>query len=174
MNSNILLAVDAAPGRSAGSADDAARLARKLVRDSADHVVVLYVREFSLLRIGRMVADHGGAVGQRTIDGVVARLRAAGVSASGLVREADTGHVARAITDAARDIDARVIVLGSGRHASAVARAHRPLGSVATRVLHLATLPVLIAPRAVTDLRAASLAGAEASAGPPPAAALSG
>ena len=152
MNSNILLAVDVAPGRSAASADTAAKLARGLVRDSADHVVVLYVREFSVLRIGRMMADRGGTAGQHAVDRIVAGLRAAGVSASGLVREAEAGHVARVITGAARDVDAHVIVVGSGRHAGSAALAHlphSPLGSVTARVLYLSTLPVLVVPAAV-------------------------
>ena len=180
MNSNILLAVDAAPGRSRANADAAAQMARELVRDSGDHVVVLYVREFSVLRIGRMMADRGGAAGQHAVDEIVARLRAAGITASGLVREADVGHVARVITDAARDIDARVIVLGSGRHAQGLPHLphlpHLPLGSVATLVLHLATLPVLVVPDpgqlAASDLPAVSMAvtgvsGASAHAGTP-------
>jgi nucleotide-binding universal stress UspA family protein len=176
MNSNILLAVDVASGRSPANADSAAQLARELVRDSADHVVVLYVREFSVLQIGRMMADRGGTAGQHAVDGIVARLRAGGVSASGLVREADAGHVAQVITGAARDIDARVIVVGSGRRASAQALPHLPRGSLTARVLHLATLPVLVVPDAgqlaVTDLPVVSMAapgaaGASALAGTP-------
>lgn len=143
MSSNILLAVDTAADQPHPNASAATQMARELVRDSADHVVVLYVREFSVLRIGRMVADHGGAAGQHAVDGIVARLREAGVHASGLVREADAGHVARTILDAAHDVDARMIILGAGR------QAHLPgflLGSVASRVLHLATLPVVVVP----------------------------
>ena len=179
MNSNVLLAVDVAPGRSSASADTAAQLALGLVRDSADHVVVLYVREFSVLRIGRMMADRGGTAGQHAVDRIVARLRAAGASASGLVREAEAGHVAPVITGTARDVDARVIVVGSGRHAAAPVLSHLPhssLGSVTAHVLHLSTLPVLVVPAAgqpaVTDLPAVSMAvtgvpGASALAGTP-------
>lgn len=143
MRSNIMLAVNAVAGQSWRSAA-AARMARELVRDSADHVVVLYVREFSVLRIGRMVADHGGTAGQHAVDEIVAGLRASGVDARGLVREADAGHVAQVIIDAAQEADARVIVLGSG---GGPGSGHLPLGSVAARVMHRAPLPVLIAPR---------------------------
>lgn len=69
----------------------AARLARVLVTGSADRVIVLYVREFSIARIGQMIADHGGAAGRERVDGVVAGLRASGGHATGLVREADIG-----------------------------------------------------------------------------------
>jgi nucleotide-binding universal stress UspA family protein len=143
MSSNILLAVDVAAGKHRKGAWAAAQLARGLVRDSADHVVVLYVRDFSICQIGRMVADHGGTVGQHAVNEIVAGLRDAGIQASGLVREADGGHVGHVIAEAARDLDARVIVLGSGRHAS---WPHIPLGRVATRVLHLSVVPVLVVP----------------------------
>ncbi|MDQ2875018.1 MAG: universal stress protein [Actinomycetota bacterium] len=143
MNSNILLAVDAAAGQPHPDASAAVQMARELVRDSADHVVVLYVREFSFLRIARMVADHGGTAGRHAVDGIVARLREAGVHASGLIREAEAGHVARTILDAAHDVDARVIIVGSGSPARLPGLV---LGNVATHVLHQATLPVLIVP----------------------------
>jgi nucleotide-binding universal stress UspA family protein len=143
MSANILLAVDVVADRSNGSTPAAARMAQELVRDSADHVVVLYVREFSVLRIGRMMADHGGTVGRHVVDGIVAGLRRDGIHASGLVREAEAGHVARAIVDAADEVDARVIVLGPGRQARLPGIL---LGTVATHVLHQATLPVLIVP----------------------------
>lgn len=51
--------------------------------------------------------------------------------------------LAQAILDAARDFDAHVIVLGS-RSRTGLPRV--PFGSVATHLLHLATLPVLIVP----------------------------
>ena len=143
MSSTVLLAVDVVAGKPRADSFAAAQLARGLVRDSADHVVVLYVREFSIRRIGRMVADHGGTVGQRAVNEIVAGLRDAGIQASGLVREADGGHVGQVIAEAARDLDARVIVIGSGRH---VSWPHIPLGSVAMRVLHLAMVPVLVVP----------------------------
>jgi nucleotide-binding universal stress UspA family protein len=143
MSSIILLAVDVVAGKPRTGARAAAQFAQGLVRDSADRVVVLYVREFSIRQIGRMVADRGGSVGQHAVDEIVAGLRAAGIHASGLVREADGGHVGQVIAEAARDIDARVIVLGSGRH---VSWPHIPLGGVATRVLHLAAVPVLVVP----------------------------
>jgi nucleotide-binding universal stress UspA family protein len=143
-STTILLAVDVAPGSPLLHVRAAVDVTRTLIRDGRDHVVVLHVREFSVSRLGRMMADGGGASGQRAVDDVVAALRAAGIHAGGQIREADAGHVARAILDAARDCDARVVVLGS-RSRTSLPRI--PLGSVATHLLHLATLPVLIVPR---------------------------
>jgi nucleotide-binding universal stress UspA family protein len=155
MSSNILLAVDCVPGRPRPDARAAAFLARELINDSGGRVTVLYVREFSLARLGRMMADHGGSEGQRAVTEIVSCLRAAGISAAGLVREADIGHVARAILDAAAQTDARVIVLGASGRGGLPRVA---LGSVAAHVMLAATVPVLVMPAAARH-RGASLAG---------------
>jgi nucleotide-binding universal stress UspA family protein len=141
---NILLAVDVAPGDLLRHVSAAVEMTRELIRDDADQVVVLHVREFSIARLGRMMGDDGGADGRRAVDAVVSGLRAAGIHASGQCREADIGHVAQTILDAARDLDARVIVLGSRSHTDLP---RSPLGSVAARLLHQAAVPVLIVPR---------------------------
>jgi nucleotide-binding universal stress UspA family protein len=68
----------------------------------------------------------------------------AGVSAEGDIRETHVGHIASAILRAAGDHDARLVVLGSS------SRTDLPrtlLGSVASRLLHMSTRPVLIVPR---------------------------
>ena len=135
---NVLLAVDLAPGEPTWPIGGAVDMARDLVRDRADHVVVLHVREFSVSRLAAMMREHGGADGRRAVDEIVASLRAAGVTASGLIREADEGHVARTILDAAREFNARLIVLGSPRH-------RIPMGSVARRLMRQADVPVVIA-----------------------------
>lgn len=142
---NILLAVDCVPGRPRPDAGAVVRLARQLVRDPADHVIVLYVREYSVARIGRMMADHGGSEGGRAVEEIVRSLRSAGIAARGMVREADIGHVARAVLDAAAEAGARVIVLGTCRREGLP---RIPLGGVAARVLHEARVPVLIMPAA--------------------------
>lgn len=137
---SILLAVDLAPGEPAWLVGGAVDTARDLVRDRADHVVVLHVREFAVARLAAMMREHGGADGRHAVDEVVARLRAAGVTASGLIREADEGHVARTILDAAGEFNARLIVLGSPRH-------RIPMGSVARRLIGQADVPVVVAAR---------------------------
>jgi nucleotide-binding universal stress UspA family protein len=135
---NILLAVDLAPGEPTWLVDGAVDTVRDLVRDRADHVVVLHVREFSVSRLAAMMREHGGADGRRVVDEIVARLRAVGVTASGLIREADEGHVTRTILDAADEFDARLIVLGSPRH-------RVPMVSVAKRLMRQADVPVVVA-----------------------------
>ena len=137
---NILLAVDLAPGEPAWLVDGAVDTARDLVRDRRDLVVVLHVREFSVARLAAMMREHGGADGRHAVDEIVARLHAAGVRAGGLIREADEGHVSGTILDVAREFNSRVVVLGSPRH-------RVPLGSVARRLVRQADVPVVIAAR---------------------------
>ena len=135
---NILLAIDFAPGEPLRHISAAVDLAKEFVRDRADHVVVLHVREFSVSRLPLMMREHGGADGRRAVDEVVFGLRATGVSASGLVREADVTHVSRAILDAAAEFDARLIVVNSPRH-------RLPVGGVAAGLVHHAEVPVVVA-----------------------------
>lgn len=111
---NILLAVDLAPSEPTWLIAAAVDMARDLVRDRADHVVVLHVREFSVARLATMMREHGGADERRAVDEIVTRLRATGVSVSGLIHEADEGHVTRTILDAAGEFNAR----GPSPHAS--------------------------------------------------------
>ena len=144
MTKNILLAVDAAshdPGRHVVAA---AEMTRELARDSGDHVIVLHVHEFSVGRYGRIRVDCGDGEGEAAVEKVVSDLRAAGVSAEGEIGEASLGHVASVILAEAQRHDARLVVLGSS------SRTDLPrmlLGSVAARLLHMATRPVLIVPR---------------------------
>ena len=143
MRTNILLAVDVAPGSPGRHVAAAASMTAELVRDSADSVIVLHVREFSVPRLARTMAGHGGSAGRAVVDEIVTGLRARGIHASGLVREADFGHVAETILAAAGEFDARLIVLGS-RGRTDLPRT--PSGGVAGHLLRHATLPVLLAP----------------------------
>ncbi len=139
MDKAIVLAVDAKSHVSA-----AAEMTRELCRDSGDKVVVVHVHEFAVGRWGRMQVDCGDGQGEALVSEIVADLKNAGVSAEGEIREAQLGHIARNILDAADDHRARIIVLGSGGRADLP---HLPLGSVSNRLLHLARRPVLIVPR---------------------------
>jgi nucleotide-binding universal stress UspA family protein len=144
MNKNILLAVDAASHDPARHVTAAAEMTRDLSRDSGDHVIVLHVHEFATGRFGRIRVDCGDGEGEGVVSKIVSDLQAAGVGAEGEIREANFGHVAAAILHAAQDHDARLVVLGSS------SRTDLPrvlLGSVASRLLHMATRPVLIVPR---------------------------
>jgi len=145
MSKNILLAVDAASHDPARHVRAAADMTRDLSRDTGDHVIVLHVHEFATGRFGRIQVDCGDGEGEGVVAKIVADLQAAGVSAESEIRETNLGHIARAILHAAQDHDARLVVLGSS------SRTDLPrvlLGSVASRLLHIATRPVLIVPRA--------------------------
>jgi nucleotide-binding universal stress UspA family protein len=136
---NVLLAVDLAPAESAWHIRGAINMAANLARDRGDHVVVLHVREFSVWRLAPMMLEHGGAAGRQAVDEIVTRLRAVGVSASALMREADGGHVAQTILEVADEFNARLIVLSPPRH-------RVPIRSVAHQLMCQADVPVAIQP----------------------------
>jgi nucleotide-binding universal stress UspA family protein len=144
MSKNILLAVDAAPYESDRHVAAAADMTRELSHNSGDHVIVLHVHEFATGRFGRIRVDCGDGEGEGVVEKIVSDLKAAGISAEGEIREANLGHIAAAIWRAAQDHDARLVVLGS---TSRTDLPRMPLGSVASRLLHMATRPVLIVPR---------------------------
>jgi nucleotide-binding universal stress UspA family protein len=159
MSKNILLAVDAASHDPSRHVRAAADMTRDLSRDSGDHVIVLHVHEFATGRFGRIRVDCGDGEGEGVVSKIVAGLQAAGVSAEGEIRETNLGHIARAILHAAQDHDARLVILGSS------SRTDLPrllLGSVASRLLHMATRPVLIVPREDADTESAAAATASA------------
>ena len=160
MSKNILLAVDAASHDPARHVTAAADMTRDLGRDSGDRVIVLHVHEFATGRFGRLRVDCGDGEGEAVVAQIVADLQAAGVSAEGEIREAGYGHIAAAILQAAQDHEARLVVLGSS---SRTDLPRVPLGSVASRLLHTATRPVLIVPR--TDAHAEPAHSPEASGG---------
>ena len=162
MSKNILLAVDAASHDPARHVRAAADMTRDLSHDTGDHVIVLHVHEFATGRFGRIRVDCGDGEGEGVVDKIVADLQAAGISAEGEIRETKLGHIASAILHAAQDHDARLVVLGSS------SRTDLPrvlLGSVASRLLHIATRPVLIVPREDTHAEPAQASAVTASAG---------
>jgi nucleotide-binding universal stress UspA family protein len=144
MSKNILLAVDTAAHDPAWHVVAAADMTRELARDSGDHVIVLHVHEYAVGRFGRIRIDCADEEGEAVVEKIVSDLREAGISADGEIIETNMGHVAAAILTAAKRHDARLVVLGSS------SRTDLPrmlLGSVAARLLHMATRPVLIVPR---------------------------
>ena len=161
MSKNILLAVDAASHDPARHVVAAADMTRDLSRDSGDHVIVLHVHEFATGRFGRIRVDCGEGEGESVVSKVVADLQAAGVSAEGEIRETRVGHIATAVLRAANDHDARLVVLGSS---SRTDLPRHLLGSVASRLLHMATRPVLIVPRTDAHAEPASSSSAAATA----------
>ena len=137
-------------------------MTRELARDTGDHVIVLHVHEFATGRFGRIQVDCGEGDGERVVESIVSDLRAAGISAEGEIRETHVGHIAAAILRVAKEQDPRIVVLGSS------SRTDLPrvlLGSVASRLLHMATRPVLIVPRTETPTQTAKTAAAATAAG---------
>jgi nucleotide-binding universal stress UspA family protein len=144
MSKTIVLAVDVASHIPARNVAAAVEMARELARDTGDRVVVLHVHEFATGRFGRIQVDCHEAEGDRLVAEIVADLKASGIDAEGVTREAEYGHLARRILEIADEYDPRVLVLG------ARSRTDLPLvpfGSVTQRLLHLARRPVLVVPR---------------------------
>jgi len=162
MSRNILLAVDAAPGGDPSyHVAAAAAMARDLARGTGDRVIVLHVHEFATGRFGRMRVDCWDGEGEAVVDSVVADLAAHGVNAGAEIRETHVGHIAATILAAAQDHNARLMVLGS---TSRTDLPRLPLGSVASRLLHISTRPVLIVPRPDTAAQRAEATEAAAAA----------
>jgi nucleotide-binding universal stress UspA family protein len=133
MLERILLAVDQSE-----HARKAVAGALELARAGGGTVHVLHAQEV-VVATARVV-DDSVEEAERLVAGVVEELRQAGVTAEGSVRST-TGGAARTILERARDLDATLIVLGS-RGLGALGGLL--LGSVAHKIIQLASCPVLV------------------------------
>ena len=133
MLEKILLAVD-----ESDHARKAVPAVVELARAGGGTVHVLHVPE--LVFATARVVDDSTEKAERLVDGVVEELKDAGVTAEGSVRTSTAGP-ARVILEQARDLDATLIVVGS-RGLGALGGLL--LGSVAHKILHLASCPVLV------------------------------
>jgi nucleotide-binding universal stress UspA family protein len=159
MSKTILLAVDTAHHDLSEHVSAAVEMIKDLVH-SDDRVIVLHVHEFAVGRVGRFQVDCAEGQGEQVVADVVARLGSAGVTAEGAIRAADYGHVARKILAEADTCNARMLVLGSS---SRTDLPRLPFGSVSSRLLHIASMPVLIVPmHAVVEAEAQAGAAVEA------------
>jgi nucleotide-binding universal stress UspA family protein len=115
--------------------------ARDLALLSKGQVWVLHLREREVIpRMGLVPAEQESDA-EAEVTAAVAELKAAGVTAHGVIRDTIFGSAAREIIDDAREHEADVIVMGSrgrGELAGLV------LGSTAHKVIHLADRPVLV------------------------------
>ena len=135
MFDRILLAVDGSE-----QSDKAVAMASDLARNSKGEILVFHVREKAAVRYGSF--DVKLAEEDRNMaDETAKALKEAGISARAERPSAYHGHTAKLITEGAREFDADVIVMGSRGHSDL---AGIFLGSVAHKVLHLATCPVLV------------------------------
>jgi nucleotide-binding universal stress UspA family protein len=142
MGKTIVLAVDTARGELAGHVAAAVEMTKDVAHPD-DKVIVLHVHEFAVGRFGRIQVDCADGQGESLITSIVGDLSKSGLSAEGVIKEADFGHVARAILAATGQYQAGLLVLGSS---SRTDLPWVPFGSVANRLLHIASLPVLIVP----------------------------
>jgi nucleotide-binding universal stress UspA family protein len=142
MSKTIVLAVDAARHELSEHVAAAVEMTRDVARPG-DKVIVLHVHEFAVGRFGRLQVDCADGQGETLVASIVESLSASGLSAEGVIREADFGQVARAILAAAGQYQGGLLVL---RSSSRTDLPWVPFGSVANRLLHIASLPVLIVP----------------------------
>lgn len=142
MSKTIVLAVDTARHEM----DEHVAAAVEMTKDVAnadDKVIVLHVHEFAVGRFGRMQVDCPDGQGESLVASIVEDLSKSGLSAEGVIKETDFSHVARVILSAADHYQASLIVLGSSSRTDLPTV---PFGSVANRLLHIASVPVLIVP----------------------------
>ncbi|HYT81152.1 MAG TPA: universal stress protein [Actinomycetota bacterium] len=131
----ILLTIDGSE-----ASDRAAESARGLASALGSEVVVLHVRERMPSRAGAFdLETHEEAV--ELLDRTVASIKDAGVSARGELIGGVSGHSAKAISEAAREAGAELIVVGSR---GLTDFGSMMLGSVTHRLLHIGTIPVLV------------------------------
>jgi universal stress protein A len=146
MFERIVAAIDSQPDRAAKVIE----ATKELALACKSEVLVAHVRDierpstmvFSTARAGIPPAINFESEEQakQLVDGAVESLRSAGVEVSGEVGSG-VGSTARELLDIARRYGATVIVVGDrGAHLSDLL-----LGSVANRIVHLASCPVLLA-----------------------------
>jgi nucleotide-binding universal stress UspA family protein len=135
MFERILLAANGAPS-SRKAADVAADIGQKYGAE----VVVLHVREQKITRLGAPMVEQPQEDAD-FVDEIVRALKDAGVSARSEVQTAPLGAVPHVILEMGKELDAGLIVMGSGGLSDWEGLF---LGSVTHRVLHLAERPVFV------------------------------
>ncbi len=125
------------------SADQALALARTLVEESKGELFVVHCEEVALWSMEALPAHGHEEEHKKKIEGQVDELSGSGVKAKLELTTASTGEAAHAIAEAAKTLQAEVIVVGTrGR----TRLSGLMLGSVTERLLHLAPCPVLVVP----------------------------
>lgn len=142
MSKTIMLAVDTAHGEAGKHVAAAVDLIKELVAPD-DKVIVLHVHEYAASKFGRTQVDCLDRQGEQLVSGIVADLGRSGISASGMIAEAELRYVARKILAMATQEGATMLVLGSSTRTDLP---WVPFGSVSSRLLHISALPVLIVP----------------------------
>ncbi len=139
MFDRILLAVD-------GSDHSRRALARviELAAKGDGEVRVLNVHELHwVARAVPTTRDEDTPEATGLVAATLEQLEAAGIKASGAVRQSLSGRIAAEVCEEAADWGASVIVVGTRGHTDLESVL---LGSVCHRVLHFAKVPVLVVP----------------------------
>lgn len=123
--------------------DRALQLARQLAEANSARLVAVHVGEIMVGRAGGYPVQPDEDEVERAIQARVKELKEAGVDASYELRGTTAGGAAHALADAAKDVGADVIVMGTRGQG---ALAGLMLGSVTQRLLHVTSCPVLAVP----------------------------
>jgi nucleotide-binding universal stress UspA family protein len=141
MFKTIAFATDGSP-----SALNALTRAKELARESGAKLVIVHVEELLFSRAGALDDSHEAVLASllRTAD----ELQGEGIDAAVSSARAPSSGVAQMIVDLASEAGADVIVVGNRGHGPI---ARLLLGSVATRLLQIAPIPVLMVPSRVSS-----------------------
>lgn len=115
--------------------------ASELARLSGGEVRVFHLQEREPNRFGTVLSLEIPAEVKELVNGAVAELKSAGISASGETRAVLQGEAAKAIISEADDFGADLIVMGTRGLSDFQALL---IGSVAHKVIHYAHCPVLV------------------------------
>lgn len=137
MFGTIVLAVDGSE-----PSDRAVEYAGRLAKESGSRIVAVHVKEIMAGRVAGPVHVDEDAILDKVRE-QIKQLNDDGIKAELQVTSSMTGGPAHIIADAAEKESADVIVTGTRGH---TALAGVFLGSVAQRLLHLASCPVLVVP----------------------------
>jgi nucleotide-binding universal stress UspA family protein len=135
MFEHIVLAVDGST-----QSEKAIPVAAELAERSQGDVTVLHVREH-VISWNVDVDLESPSEASELVDGIVRRLKDVGISALGEVRHAPAGLAPREILSTAAGVNADLIIIGSRGLTDWQGLL---LGSVAHKVIHHATCPVLV------------------------------
>lgn len=147
MFGTIVLAVDGSQ-----PSDTAVGYAARLAKESGSRIVAVHVKEIMAGRAAGPVHVNEDEILDK-VRGQIQQMNDDGIKAQLQVTSSMTGGPAHIIAEAAAKESADVIVTGTRGH---TALAGVFLGSVAQRLLHLASCPVLVVPdTAAGDITAA-------------------
>jgi nucleotide-binding universal stress UspA family protein len=133
---SIACAADGSP-----AARRALEVAAGLSRTVGGKLVIIYVQEITISRTGFLAEDSAGTLAE--LDRTGQQLRLEGIDATVQRSNATGDDTPRKILELAERAGADVLVAGNRRHGPL---ANLVLGSVATRLLQLASCPVLLVP----------------------------